>query len=194
MRYAPVLADDAPMFLGNRAHLFVVIGMSQEISEKLSAEVYREIVERRLPANLQLIPFDTLLANFESAMPPQIYILVPESLASVEQLQGPPEPAPPAERVLRTLIRTKFYVGGLPYSTTSDELRNAFAKAGTVKSVGLIVDKISNRSKGFAFVEMGSGQDAENAIEMWNDRDFGGRTLTVNEARPLEPRAPRGER
>src|SRR5439155_3925838 len=69
VRYAPVLADDAPMFLGNRAHLFVVIGMSQEISEKLSAEVYREIVERRLPANLQLIPFDTLLADCEYAIP-----------------------------------------------------------------------------------------------------------------------------
>ncbi len=88
----------------------------------------------------------------------------------------------------------KLYVGGLPYSTTQDELQNAFAQAGTVTSATVIVDKMSGRSKGFGFVEMSSDDEANKAIEMWNGKEFGGRTLTVNEARPLEPRAPRGDR
>lgn len=88
----------------------------------------------------------------------------------------------------------KLYVGGLPYSTTQDELQNAFAQAGTVTSATVIVDKMTGRSKGFGFVEMSSDEEANKAIEMLNGKDFGGRTLTVNEARPLEPRAPRGDR
>ncbi|HYC83062.1 MAG TPA: RNA-binding protein [Candidatus Paceibacterota bacterium] len=85
----------------------------------------------------------------------------------------------------------KLYVGGLPYSTTNDELRDAFAQAGAVDSATIIMDKMTGRSKGFGFVEMSSDDDAAKAIDMWNGRDFGGRKLTVNEARPLEPRAPR---
>ncbi len=88
----------------------------------------------------------------------------------------------------------KLYVGGLPYSTTQDELQNAFAQAGAVVSATVIVDKMSGRSKGFGFVEMSSDDEANKAIEMWNGKELGGRTLTVNEARPLEPRAPRGDR
>ena len=82
----------------------------------------------------------------------------------------------------------KLYVGGLPYSTTEDQLRDAFAQAGAVASVAIIMDKMSGRSKGFGFVEMSSDDDAQKAIDMWNGKDFGGRTLTVNEARPMEPR------
>jgi RNA recognition motif-containing protein len=85
----------------------------------------------------------------------------------------------------------KLYVGGLPYATTQDALRDAFAQAGTVESATIIMDKISGRSKGFGFVEMATDEDAQKAIEMWNGKDFEGRKLTVNEARPLEPRAPR---
>jgi len=88
----------------------------------------------------------------------------------------------------------KLYVGGLPYSTTQDELQNTFAQAGTVTSATIIVDKMTGRSKGFGFVEMSTDEEANKAIEMLNGKDFGGRTLTVNEARPLEPRAPRGDR
>lgn len=87
----------------------------------------------------------------------------------------------------------KLYVGGLPYSTTQDELQNAFSQAGTVSSATVIVDKMTGRSKGFGFIEMSSDEEASKAIEMWNGKELGGRTLTVNEARPLEPRAPRGE-
>ncbi len=85
----------------------------------------------------------------------------------------------------------KLYVGGLPYSTTNDELRDAFAQAGAVDSATIIMDKMTGRSKGFGFVEMSNDDDAAKAIDMWNGKDFGGRKLTVNEARPLEPRAPR---
>jgi len=82
----------------------------------------------------------------------------------------------------------KLYVGGLPYATTDNELREAFAGAGAVESAVIIMDKMSGRSKGFGFVEMSSDDDAKKAIDMWNGKDFGGRTLTVNEARPMEER------
>ena len=84
----------------------------------------------------------------------------------------------------------KLYVGGLPYSTTDDELREAFTKAGAVASVTILMDKMTGRSRGFGFVEMENDEDAAKAIDMWNGQDFGGRKLTVNEAKPMEPRAP----
>ena len=82
----------------------------------------------------------------------------------------------------------KLYVGGLPYSTTDVELKEAFSKAGTVVSAVVIVDKMSGRSKGFGFVEMSSDEEAQKGVELMNGKDFGGRTLTVNEARPMEER------
>lgn len=88
----------------------------------------------------------------------------------------------------------KLYVGGLPYSTSEDELRDAFSQAGSVSSAIIIMDKMSGRSKGFGFVEFGSDDDAQKAIDMWNGKDFGGRTLTVNEARPMEERPRRDSR
>jgi RNA recognition motif-containing protein len=88
----------------------------------------------------------------------------------------------------------KLYVGGLPYATTEDQLRDAFAQAGEVSSAIIIMDKMSGRSKGFGFVEFASDGDADKAIDMWNGKDFGGRTLTVNEARPMEERPRRDNR
>ena len=88
-------------------------------------------------------------------------------------------------------MATKLYVGGLPYSTTEDELRDAFAPAGQVTSAMIIMDRMSGRSKGFGFVEMATDPEAQAAIEMWNGKEFNGRRLTVNEARPREERAPR---
>jgi len=82
----------------------------------------------------------------------------------------------------------RLYVGGLPYATTENELREAFAQAGAVESASIVMDRMSGRSKGFGFVEMTSDEDAQKAIDAWNGKDFGGRTLTVNEARPMEPR------
>ncbi|MEK7193427.1 MAG: RNA-binding protein [Patescibacteria group bacterium] len=85
----------------------------------------------------------------------------------------------------------KLYVGGLSYSTSQETLKDAFAKAGAVESATIIIDKMSGRSKGFGFVEMTSDDEALKAIDMWNGKELDGRTLTVNEARPMEPRAPR---
>ena len=87
----------------------------------------------------------------------------------------------------------KLYVGGLSYSTTEDTLRDSFSQAGTVESATVIIDKMSGRSKGFGFVEMATDDEAQKAIEMWNGKDLDGRRVTVNEARPLEPRPPRRE-
>ena len=82
----------------------------------------------------------------------------------------------------------KLYVGGLPYATTDTELKDAFSQAGNVTSAVIIMDKMSGRSKGFGFVEMSSDEEAQKAIDTMNGKDFGGRTLTVNEARPMEER------
>jgi len=88
-------------------------------------------------------------------------------------------------------MATKLYVGGLPYSTQEDALREYFSAAGEVTSAVIIMDKMSGRSKGFGFVEMTNDDEAQKAISMFNDQEFEGRKLTVNEARPMEARPPR---
>jgi RNA recognition motif-containing protein len=85
----------------------------------------------------------------------------------------------------------KLYVGGLPYSSTEDALKSAFAECGAVESANIIMDRMTGRSKGFGFVQMSNDAEADAAIAKWNGADFGGRKLTVNEARPLEARPPR---
>lgn len=82
----------------------------------------------------------------------------------------------------------KLYVGGLSYDTTEDTLKTTFAQAGTVESAIIITDKMSGRSKGFGFVEMSSDEEAQKAIETLNGKELDGRTITVNEARPQQPR------
>jgi RNA recognition motif-containing protein len=89
---------------------------------------------------------------------------------------------------------TKLYVGNLSFRTTSDELREAFAAAGTVESASVIEDRDSGRSRGFAFVEMATAEEAAAAIEQFNGKDFGGRNLTVNEAKPRTDRGGGGGR
>jgi len=88
----------------------------------------------------------------------------------------------------------KLYVGGISYGTNEDALKAHFAQAGAVESASIIMDKMTGRSKGFGFVQMSSDADADNAINMFNGKELEGRTLTVNEARPMEPRAPRAPR
>lgn len=87
---------------------------------------------------------------------------------------------------------TKLYVGNLSFRTTADELRDAFASVGTVESASVIEDRDTGRSRGFAFVEMATAEEAAAAIEQFNGKDFGGRNLTVNEAKPREDRGGRG--
>jgi RNA recognition motif-containing protein len=88
-------------------------------------------------------------------------------------------------------MESKLYVGNLSYSTTEDDLRTLFAQAGTVKSVSVIKDRDTGRSKGFAFVEMSSSDEAQKAISLLNGQAFQERSLKVNVARPREDR-PRG--
>jgi RNA recognition motif-containing protein len=88
-------------------------------------------------------------------------------------------------------MATKLYVGGLPYSVTNEELENLFASFGTVSSAQVIMDRESGRSKGFGFVEMEDDSAAQTAVGELNGKDYQGRTLTVNEARPMEKREPR---
>lgn len=89
-------------------------------------------------------------------------------------------------------MANKLFVGGLPYSTTSQQLQDLFAQAGNVVSANVIMDKFSGRSKGFGFVEMSSDEEAQNAVQMFDQKDYEGRTLHVNEARPQQPRENRG--
>lgn len=91
-------------------------------------------------------------------------------------------------------MNTKLYVGGIPYATTNEELKALFSAAGVVTSAQIIIDKMTNRSKGFGFVEMSSEAEAQKAIEMFHDKDYQGRKLTVNVARPLAPREDRPRR
>ncbi len=84
----------------------------------------------------------------------------------------------------------KLYVGNLSWNTTADSLRDAFSKAGTVVSTNVITDKMTGKSRGFGFVEM-EDADAQGAIDMFNGKDVDGRTLTVNEARPMTDRPER---
>jgi cold-inducible RNA-binding protein len=78
----------------------------------------------------------------------------------------------------------KLYVGNLPYNTTEDDLRNLFSQYGSVDSVAVITDRETGRSKGFGFVEFGNDSEARNAIQALSGQEYGGRALTVNEARP----------
>jgi len=81
---------------------------------------------------------------------------------------------------------TKLYVGGLSYDTNDDSFKAGFSEAGNVTSANVIVDRMSGRSKGFGFVEFSTEDEAKKAIEMFDGKDFEGRTIKVSEARPMK--------
>ena len=85
----------------------------------------------------------------------------------------------------------KLYVGNLPYSVRDEDLQQAFGQFGAVTSAKVMMERDTGRSKGFGFVEMGSDAEAQQAINGMNGQPLGGRSLVVNEARPMEPRPPR---
>lgn len=87
-------------------------------------------------------------------------------------------------------MTNRVYVGSLPYATTDARLAEIFSQYGTVESARVITDRLTGRSKGFGFVEMSSGSEAQAAIEALNGSQLDGRSLTVNEARPQERRPP----
>ena len=86
---------------------------------------------------------------------------------------------------------SKLYVGNLPYSVRDEDLSQAFGQFGSVVSAKVMMDRDTGRSKGFAFVEMGSDAEAQAAISGMHDQPLGGRNAVVNEARPMEARPPR---
>lgn len=85
-------------------------------------------------------------------------------------------------------MNNKVYVGGLPYSVTDGQLQQIFGEYGTVASATVISDKFTGQSRGFGFVEMGSGDEAQKAIDALNNTQLEGRTLVVNEAKPMASR------
>ena len=85
----------------------------------------------------------------------------------------------------------RLYVGGLPYETTDDELKELFSEAGAVESAKVVTDKYSGRSRGFGFVEMSNDEEADKAVSSMNGKQIGERTITVNEARPMGERTER---
>jgi cold-inducible RNA-binding protein len=91
-----------------------------------------------------------------------------------------------------TVMAMKLYVGNLSFQTSSEDLQQLFAQAGTVESATVVEDRDTGRSRGFGFVEMASKEDGEKAIEQFNGTDLNGRNLSVNEARPREDRGNRG--
>jgi RNA recognition motif-containing protein len=87
-------------------------------------------------------------------------------------------------------VGKKIYVGNLPFTTTSESLTEVFSPFGQVDSSKIIMDRDTGRSKGFGFVEMSDSSAADSAITKLHGSDYGGRSLTVNEARPMEKKAP----
>ena len=85
----------------------------------------------------------------------------------------------------------RLFVGSLPYSTTTNQLEEMFSAVGKVESVNIITDKFSGQSKGFGFVEMGSEEDAQKAVQELNGKEIDSRRIVVNEARPQEDRGNR---
>ncbi len=92
------------------------------------------------------------------------------------------------------MATNKLYIGGIPYRTTEDEMRQAFEEAGAVSSVSIISDRMTGRSRGFGFVEMADEAAAQAAIDRWDGKEFGGRTLSVSFARPQGERPAGGDR
>ena len=91
-------------------------------------------------------------------------------------------------------MNTKLYVGNLSYEVTDEQLTELFSKAGKVVSATVLKDQYSGRSRGFGFVEMGNEEEAKKAIESFNEKDFEGRKMIVNEARPRNTESSQGRR
>lgn len=91
-------------------------------------------------------------------------------------------------------MSTKLFVGGIPYTSTEQELQDFFSSVGTVTEARIISDRFSGRSKGFGFVTMSTEEEAKAAIEQLNGKELGGRTIVVSEARPQQPRPDNGDR
>jgi RNA recognition motif-containing protein len=130
----------------------------------------------RLPSNPSLLTSLALPARW--AHPEPAFLLDPESTPRVT-----------ASLAAEPILSKKLYVGNLAYNVNETDLEALFMPFGSVQSAQVIVDRDTNRSKGFAFVEMSSEAEAQAAIQGLNGYEHGGRNLTVNEAKPREPRS-----
>jgi RNA recognition motif-containing protein len=92
------------------------------------------------------------------------------------------------------MSQARLFVGNLSFQTGENDIQDYFGQAGSVTSVNLMLDKMTGRSRGFAFVEYATPEDAQKAIDQFHDKDFQGRKITVNIARPREDRPPRNDR
>ena len=92
------------------------------------------------------------------------------------------------------MSQARLFVGNLSFQTAENDIQDHFAQAGPVTAVNLMLDKMTGRSRGFAFVEFATSEDAQKAIDQFHDKDFQGRKITVNIARPREDRPPRSDR
>ena len=101
------------------------------------------------------------------------------------------KPNPTQPNPITKMNEARLFVGNLPYQTLESDLQEYFSQAGVVMSVNLMLDKFTGKSRGFAFVELSSVDEANKAIELFQGKEFQGRPLTVNIARPREERAPR---
>lgn len=86
-------------------------------------------------------------------------------------------------------MSTKLYVGNLPYNTNESDLQTLFEAIGPVETINVVIDRVTGRARGFAFVEMSTAEGASRAISELDRRDYGGRSLTVNEAKPMTDRS-----
>jgi cold-inducible RNA-binding protein len=100
----------------------------------------------------------------------------------------------PIGEKVKKIMTTKLYVGNLAFETSSNDLQTLFSQAGTVESVSVIEDRETGRSRGFGFVEMSTKEEGAAAVEQFNGKDLGGRTLKVNDAKPRENRNGGGSR
>lgn len=91
-------------------------------------------------------------------------------------------------RVVKQYMAKRLFIGGIPYRMTDEELQQLLSQAGAVESVTIVTDRMTGRSKGFAFADMANDEDAKKAIELLNGKDVDGRKIVVNEARPREER------
>ncbi len=92
------------------------------------------------------------------------------------------------------MSQARLFVGNLSYQTGENDLQDYFAQVGAVKSVNLMMDRVTGKSRGFAFIEFSTPEEAQKAIERFHNKDFQGRAISVNVARPREERAPRRDR
>jgi cold-inducible RNA-binding protein len=96
-----------------------------------------------------------------------------------------------ADKKISNMKENRLFVGNLSFNTTENDLQDYFSQAGVITTVSLMMDKFTGKSRGFAFIEFGTPEEANKAVEMFNGKELQGRALTVNIARPREERAPR---